>query len=149
MPAISLSQLREPTQVWPCSHWSRYSSSTKASFSDPSHPKTDLRNQKFYYLSLRLKTNPWQVHEAQYSPPTNGTYSHTGFHNGQASYLNMKVHLYLQNLALYNFIQTTANLNYKQVLILQWPHRMYTIYKLYLLTNLAENVSFHEPLSTT
>ena len=41
--------------------------------------------------ALRLKTNPWRVHEVKYLPPTKVTYSHTGFHNGQASYFNMKV----------------------------------------------------------
>ena len=34
---------------------------------------------------------PWRVHEAKYMTPTNGTYSYAGFHNGQASSLNMKV----------------------------------------------------------
>ena len=32
---------------------------------------------------LRLRTNPWQVHEAKYFPPTKVTYSHTEFHNGK------------------------------------------------------------------
>ena len=42
---------------------------------------------------LRLRTNPLQVHKVKYlPPPTNGTYhGHTGFHNGQALYLNTKV----------------------------------------------------------
>ena len=37
---------------------------------------------------LRLRTNPWQVHRAKY---LTNIYSHTGFHNCQASYFNMKV----------------------------------------------------------
>ena len=37
---------------------------------------------------VRLRTNPWQLREAKYLPPTA---MHTGFHNGQASYFNMKV----------------------------------------------------------
>ena len=41
--------------------------------------------------ALRLRTDPWRVHEAKYLPPTKVTYSHTGFHNGQASYFNMKI----------------------------------------------------------
>ena len=42
-------------------------------------------------LVLRLKTNQWRVHEVKYLPPTKVTYSHKGFHDGQASYFNMKV----------------------------------------------------------
>ena len=44
---------------------------------------------------LRLRTNPQWVHEAKYLTTTNGTYSHTGFHNGQVSCFNMKVAKYL------------------------------------------------------
>ena len=44
--------------------------------------------------ALRLRTNPWRVHEVKYLTLTNGTYGHTVFHNGQASY---KV-LFFQNL---------------------------------------------------
>ena len=62
---------------------------------------------------LRLRTNPWQVHEAKYFPPTKVTYSHTEFHNGQASYFSMMV-LYLQNLDICNSFQTTANMSYDQ-----------------------------------
>ena len=105
MPAISLSQLRGPTQVWPCSQelpLKYVQLSTKAmvikfQFLRPVPSQNCLRNQKCYYLSLRLKTNPQQVHEAKYSPPTNGTYSHTGFHNSQASYLNMKVLVFAES----------------------------------------------------
>ena len=41
--------------------------------------------------ALRLRTNPRQVHEAKYLLPRKMTYSHTGLHNGQASYFSMKV----------------------------------------------------------
>ena len=34
---------------------------------------------------LKLRTNPWRVHEAKYLPPTVVIYSHTAFHNDQAS----------------------------------------------------------------
>ena len=34
---------------------------------------------------LKLRTNPWQVYEAKYLPPTVVIYSHTGFHNDQVS----------------------------------------------------------------
>ena len=40
---------------------------------------------------LRLRTNPWRVHEVKYLLSTKVTYSHTGFHNDLAGYLNMKV----------------------------------------------------------
>ena len=40
---------------------------------------------------LKLRTTQWQVHKVKYLPLTEVIYSHTGFHNGQASYFNMKV----------------------------------------------------------
>ena len=39
----------------------------------------------------------------EYLSPTKLTFSHTGFYNGQASYFNMKIYLYFQNLGIYNF----------------------------------------------
>ena len=87
------------SQVWPCSQELplKYTMVIKFQFLRPVPSQNCLRNQKFYYLSLRLKINPRRVYEAQYSPPTNGTYSHTGFHNSQVSYLNMKVLVFAES----------------------------------------------------
>ena len=69
---------------------------------------------------LRLRTNSRKVHEAKYLPPRKVTYRQTDFHNGQASYFNMKVwYLYLENLDICNlFFKTTANLCYDQSIVL-------------------------------
>ena len=40
---------------------------------------------------LWLRTNPWRMHEAKYLPLTKATCGHTGFYNGQASYLKVLV----------------------------------------------------------
>ena len=45
---------------------------------------------------LRLRTNPQEVHKANYLPSMKVTYSHTGFHNGQASYFSMKVLVFVE-----------------------------------------------------
>ena len=45
---------------------------------------------------VRLRTSPQQVHKGKYLTPTNGTSGQTGFHSGQASYLNMKVNLFAE-----------------------------------------------------
>ena len=45
---------------------------------------------------LKLRTNQWQVHATKYLLPTKVTYSHTGFHNSQASYFNLKVFVFAE-----------------------------------------------------
>ena len=69
---------------------------------------------------LKMRTNPWQVHKVKYLPPTNWTFAHTGFHNGQVSYLSTKV-LELQNLSIRDFFLNSL-LPWK-VLTLHWPHK--------------------------
>ena len=55
---------------------------------------------------LRLRTNPWQVHKVKYLPPPKVTYSYTGFHNDQASYFNMKVHIFAERGLFYKSLLT-------------------------------------------
>ena len=45
----------------------------------------------FYGSSAKAKNYFTGVNKAKCLPPTKVTYSHTGFHNGQAKYFNMKV----------------------------------------------------------
>ena len=59
---------------------------------------------------LILRTNSWQVHEAEYLQVT---YSHTVFHNGQAGYFNIKVLVFAQPGHM-QFFNSTAYLSYDQ-----------------------------------
>ena len=43
---------------------------------------------------LRLRSNPWRVHEAKYLPPTKVAYNHTQFHDFTLAMLA----IHLQNL---------------------------------------------------
>ena len=54
------------------------------------------------YLQLKhyeLRTFPWRVHKMKYLTPMNGIYAQAGFHNGQASYLSMKVLVFCRTWA--------------------------------------------------
>ena len=104
MPTISafLSRLTGPTQLWQGS-WKQLS----------------LKYQ--WVQVLRLRTNPWRVHEVKYLPPMKVAYSHTGFNDDQASYFSMKVLVFAEPRHI--FLNHCWRELWPQVLSLQWPHR--------------------------
>ena len=61
--------------------------------------------EEFTAQALSLRTDQWQMHEAKYLLPTKVTYCHTEYHNGQASYFNMKV-LVLRDIGHIHFFST-------------------------------------------
>ena len=76
--SFSLS-LTGPTQVW-SSTW---------------------KQSSFKYLQFKR----WELTHGECMPSMNETYAHTSFHNGQASYINMKVFVFAEPEPIQSFLK--------------------------------------------